>query len=349
MSKILFFLLAALSLFAKEKTDVLFYLQDAGETKALLPVIDSLEKRGIHTLILVAGVAEESLMKRENLRTFEDLGLEVQMDRTWPRSKRLSEGDVSLVVEEIEASKVVTGVAFVTQGQVLEAYRKRGIPSFAYWDNFNPEGENPYFEVARSVSSQASQVLAPTSYHTGMTIVGHPTLEVWRKEMEAIDREQVRARLQIVKGQKAILWIGGYGEEYEKAYQIFLEGIALVPDVYFWVQPHPKTGEGTKTTLVEAMAAADLILCHQSTAAFQALSMGKPVIHVIPAGEVFDSLSLQTGLAKKVSNGTELVEALREIREISPEEFYELLGIPVNSIERCTHVILGDSNVQSFP
>jgi len=47
--------------FAAQKTDTLFILQDAGETQALLPVIELYEKYHEDYRILAAGVAAEQL------------------------------------------------------------------------------------------------------------------------------------------------------------------------------------------------------------------------------------------------------------------------------------------------
>ncbi len=331
MNRIFFLLIAAMSLFSKEKGDFLFYLHDAGETYALIPVIEKLEERGAKVLVLAAGVAEKAIPDAKRL------GVEISS-----RSQRLTDEQLSQIVDEFEVEKVVTGVAYEAQGQFLEAYGKRGVLGIAYWDNFQADGENPYFKTARKVASVASLLLVPSEilkgeFATETEVVGQPTLEVWQSEIEAIDRLAVRKKLGVEEDQKLALFIGGYGPDYDEAYALFLRGMQTVPDIKFVVQPHPKTGIQSEITTIEGVAAADVVICHKSTVAFQSLAAGKPVVHVIPPSQTFDSLPIKMGLAEKVTQADEFPSVF--LKEIPEFDFYELLQIPENSIERCATVI----------
>ncbi len=300
MKTIFLFLAAALSLFS-EKTDLLFHLHDAGETFALLPVIQLLE---VDYLILATGVSERlaAELPREKFRKMEDLS-------------------------SIEPKEVVTGVASPLQGEVLDFYRARGVPTFAYWDNFNFDGESPYFKTAHAVEKKADLLLLPCESLVApfsgrpTQVVGHPTLDPKPKA-------------------KIALWIGGYGKEYEEAYELFLEGKESVEGVAFLMQHHPKTGLKNDLKFHEALSIADLVICHQSTAAFQALAANKPVIHVIPPNQTFDSLPLEKGLALKVSSAEELKERVNQALRSDVSGFFELMGIPENSTECCCSFLM---------
>lgn len=331
MNRVFFLLIAAISLFSKEKGDLLFFLQDAGETYALIPVIEKLEEQGMKVLVLAAGVAEKALPNARKL------GVEISS-----RSQRLTDEQLSQIVDEFEVEKVITGVAFEAQAQVLEAFGKRGVLKIAYWDNFQAEGENPYFQTARKVASVASLLLVPSESLKGefaveTEVVGQPTLKVWQAEIEAIDRFRVRKKLGVEEDQKLALFIGGYGPDYDEAYALFLRGMQTVPEIKFVVQPHPKTGIQSEITTIEGVAAADVVICHKSTVAFQSLAAGKPVVHVIPPSQTFDSLPIQMGLAEKITQAEEFPSVF--LKDFPQFNFYELLQIPEDSIERCASAI----------
>lgn len=298
MNKILIFFCFFVCLFA-EKTEILFHLHDAGETNALLPVIRQLDKE---YLIVTTGVSEKLLIDipKERLRSFEEF-------------------------KQIEPNEVIVGVASELQGEVLDFFRSRGVLTFAFWDNFNADGESPYFKTAHAVEPRADILLLPCETLIGafpnrpVRVVGHPTLDATHK---------------------TVLWIGGYGKEYEEAYELFQKGIAAIEGIKVIVQHHPKTGLKNEYKLDEVMSMADLVICHQSTASFQALAAGKPVLHVVPIGQHFDSIPLQKGLAKKVCNVEDFPKMVKEAMESDVSGFFELMGIPLNSTESCKTAIL---------
>ncbi len=294
------FILFFSSVFA-ERTKLLFHLHDAGETNALLPVIREL---GGDYLVLASGISAKLVetLPKERIRPFSH----------YPH---------------IEPELVITGVASELQAQVLDYFRNRGVMTWAYWDNFNAEGENPYFKMAHFVEKRAELLLIPCESlrasfpNRPIRVVGHPTLDVKLPS-------------------KVILWIGGYGREYEEAYALFQEGMGQIEGTMVIVQHHPKTGLKNPFKLTEALKFADLVVCHQSTAAFQALAAGKRVLHVIPEGQQFDSLPLQKGLAKKVSRIEDFEKAIQEAIEMDVSSFFELMGIPENSTETTRAAIL---------
>ncbi len=358
MKSKMFVFLTALSLFAGEKTDVLFYLQDAGETYALLPVAKKLEEQGVSTLILAAGAAEE-IVSRENypsekIWTFSNLGIGERVDRAWERSQTLRPERIEQVLEALEPKEVVAGVAYELQGQVLSAYRGKGVPSFAYWDNFQADGENAYFQTARKVAAAAEKVLVPCKgpFKEDALVVGQPTLEAWAGQVQNADLAAIRRKLGLEWEQKLALFIGGYGKEYEEAFLLFSEGVQE-GEILYLVQPHPKTGGAFEKarlkpgmrvlageiSTIEAAAVSGLVICHQSTVAFQALAAGKAVIHVIPEGQKFDSPLLDAGLARKAVQAGELARAVSDLFGKRVEGFYDVMGIPEESVETCANLL----------
>lgn len=295
MRNFFFLLFASFSVFA-EQTTVLFHLHDAGETFALLPVIREMDKE--EYLIIASGIAAGLLgeIPKERLRTFDQM-------------------------EEIEPQKVLTGVASELQGETLDFFREQGVETLAFWDNFNSKGPSDYFPRAHSIQERADVLLLPSdslisSFSYRKTrVVGHPTL---------VEKEKP----------KLIVWVGGYGSQYEEAYALFKEGMKSIEGCIVLNQHHPKTGRKNDLKTVEAIAIADVVVCHQSTVAFQALSKNKPVLHIIPKGQTYDTLPIQKGLAKKVTTLEEFPAMLTETLNSDVLDFYEVMGIPKDSIAR---------------
>lgn len=300
MNRLFFIFILLTGAIFSEKTEVLFHLHDAGETNALLPVIRELDADYLILTSGISGILLESIPK-ERIRPFSHYS-------------------------HIEPKLLVTGVASELQGEVLDFYRGRGVVTWAYWDNFNANGESPYFETAHAIEMKADVLMLPCGSlekdfaNRSVMVVGHPTLDVKLPS-------------------KVILWIGGYGNEYEQAYALFQKGMNQVEGALVLVQHHPKTGVKNPFKLNEAMKLADLVVCHQSTAAFQALAAGKPVLHVIPEGQSFDSLPLQKGLATKVSRAEDFPNALEEALEQDVSGFFDLMGVPENSTKVLTEAI----------
>jgi hypothetical protein len=343
MKKVLTSILFSITLlFSGEPVDVLFYLQDAGETYAMIPVIEALKKQDVSVKVLAKGVAAQAVP---------------------PEFPQVAESELP---DGLSPKLVVTGVAHLDQGSLLTTYRLLGLPVLAYWDNFSSEGESPYFQTARRVAAQATQVLVPTfalerAFPQGAKTVGQPTLENWVAAVSSLDRNELRQRLGICSCKEIITWIGGYGPAYEEALKLFVASVeeSQSEGFYILVQPHPKVKGGEveseafatcsypyrvlqgELTTQEAVALSDEVLCHQSTVAFQAAAAGKPVIYFIPPSQVFTSILLEKGVAQRVGQPGEFLQALAQTRATSQtQDFFKLIGTPRDSVSLIVGALL---------
>lgn len=362
-NKITFFLLfCVVALFGREPVDVLFYLQDAGETYALVPVMQNLKKRGMTVEVLALGVAKD-LLPHE----FEPLSFSGPLvDQKWARDLLVPSADIENFVQTVHPRLFVSGVAYRLQGQMIEAFSRLKIPTVAYWDNFQCDGESSYFKTAKSVASLAHHIFVPTQSHQAewgakSIVVGQPTLEEWKKKIEEIEPQLVRQKLGVCSCKTVVLFIGGYGEEYQQSLDLFAASCnqSLLSNLYVLIQPHPKNREGiieesimnqynvpyrvikNEVTTEEAVAISHLVACHQSTVSVQALAAGKPVIHFIPKPQVFESVSLEKGLAQKVTEIEEFSDAWETaMNQKQNSNFFEILETPRNSVKLCSEALL---------
>ncbi len=344
-----FFSIAALIGCEKE---ILFIVQDAGETQALLPLLEKIEG---DFAVLAGGVAKEQLSKIASLQgkvvLYSDIGVLTAVDKAFGRSQKLSSKEVELITKALTAKKVVSGVAFEMHGQLLEAFAAQGSQTFAYWDNINPSGSDPYFAVAAKVARVAKTLLAPTKaflpLHPNAVVVGQPSLEIWSEKLKSIDANAIQAKIPSLKGKPVILFIGGYGAEYEEALDLFAKALPSLSGYDVLLSYHPKTGGSLEkeksaglghvhllqgATTQEAAAIASFVVCHQSTAGVQAAASGKRVLYLIPASQSYTNPLIEAKFTPCCRSEKEFLAALKEKSE-SSEDAFTILGMPKGATE----------------
>ena len=326
------------TVFAGLPCDVLVYVQDAGETNGLIPFIERLQKEGRSYQVMGGGVSKKILGERGIPFT--------PIDAPLNRKERVDDAGLAAIAELFSPSIFVSGVAFELEGQLYAEFGKRGVRTFAFWDNFNSGGSDPYFETARKVVSRASVAFVPSdsvraAVGKDARVVGQPTLEEWIEKARQVDVAQLRR--QLGWNRRTILWIGGYGAEYEEAFSLFLDSVKGVDGWDVAIQPHPKFGgeierkileaRGEKRSLltgvgtIDAVAAADRVVCYRSTVGFQALFIHKPVIYANPRNESYDP-----PLAAVFATPDEFLEKVNDRIRIESDPFASL-GIPQHAVE----------------
>jgi hypothetical protein len=339
--KVILFLLFSFNCFA---CDILFYLQDAGETNALLPVAEKLKSEGFDVEILVGGVAK-GIVKGKGA-SIDDFG--VAVDPNWKRTDRLDSAVIDLIVSHYHPKAFVSGVAFELEGQFYDAFQASKVHTVAFWDNFSSEGQDPYFTTARSVEAHAETLWVPSPQvaeafkeRRCLSVVGHPSLQKWAADAESVDREAVRSKLGLAQDDRVCVFVGGYGPLYEQAYGLCLDFVKETDDVTILVQPHPKYAGSFESgfdadvkvlnneiTTIEAIAISDFVFCHQSTVGFQAQYIGKPVSYFIPDGQQAPSFALN-----RVSSPSDYSQAFEQKKGPA------ISGLPLHSTELCTKLL----------
>jgi len=361
MKKILFlifcFFFYCVTAFA-QKTDVLFIVFDAGETNAFLPVIEHMEKEKEDFHILALATAAELIEKTP----FVTKSTLLKIDKSWPREKELPAKQIKELVSSFEPHLVISGVASLIQKQFIEGFNSKA-KTIAYWDNFSPNGSGDYFTTALKVQKSASYLFTPSKTVADAVefkerktetkwVAGHPSLEKWKEKLGRIDKEALRKKW--AQNEFLITYIGGYGEAYEKAFTLFVECLKGLNQqerkVKVFVQLHPKVKDGvfeagllasyphtilssiSKMSTEEAVALADLIVTYNSTVGFQALSLGKKALFVVPEDDHYSNLAIENDLANKIHSSEEFYHFMESSNSSGISSFYERLGIPENSI-----------------
>ncbi len=350
------------------QTDCLFVLAHAGETNELLPIMEEMQtqKRDFHVLPL--GVAKELIQNRlpaQKILDAEEFG--VAIDKQWPIDKELPQDTVLSVAQAVHAKVLVTGVAMLPQKQFLEAYKNQA-QTVAYWDNPEPRGAILYFDIAHKVQAVAKKVLFPSGFvasakefeshsEAQKIVIGKPTLLQTIEQLGSIDKASVIKKLDFNKDLPVVVFIGTYGDRYEKAFRMFTQSIKGLPyQAIFQIHPMA-SGEFEKkcsaeflddqkkflissprhihgVTMFEAMAASDLVVTYNSSAGFQALLGGKQVLCVVPEGDAYSNSLIEQGIAHKADSPQAIIEELAKGHEISSVDLLKTMKIPTDPKDR---------------
>lgn len=316
---------------------LLFVFFDAGETNALKPVIDELSSASMDFQILAFGTAWTLI--KDHPRTIDiHKNLDVSKDtnqKEWGRLHPLDQKILDKILALLKPDIVITGMVSELQKQIIEGFKKTGADIIAYYDNFSPI---QMFSYALPFVKLASLILVPSKNvaesvlkedpNAKVDIVGHPNLELWIEQIQAINAQEIRRLLKIEDGKSFLVYITGYGEGYQEAFASFAKAIKSIKDFHVGISIHPKmTGDLEKQILQEqgchhaflipkkvdtssAVAIADLVVTWRSSIGVQAAFLGKPVIYLDNPGSTFKSLSIEKGWALQLFDSEELHKLL---------------------------------------
>lgn len=316
-------------------------------------MLEEFEEEGIDFRVLVMGIArDEEGPKKFTAKRIDihDLGVEEKIDKSWPRTKAISDVSLQKIKEAITPRNVIVGTASKIQEQVVRSYQTSR--TFAYWDNFNYDPSNPAFETAYKVQTAASKVICPSEFIKDKVandnpekyvVGGQPTLESWKKDVIYAQqhRDEILNAIGLKSnGGKVAVFIGGYGERFDKANQLFLQCQNWLKDNGFQmhVQLHPKVGSNPILTS-HAVAVSDYVICYDSTVGYQALFFNKHVIFAIPEGDPTSNFAIELGFAGKASNTHEFAEHVRTAQTMPSRDFHDLIGVPNNSSETIVKIL----------
>lgn len=293
MSRIFFFLLTLFPFFTfAQEGGYLFVLFDAGETIALTPVIEELMREGEQVEVLVMGTAHNLMPKKRNIE---------EVDRRWNRHQLLPEKRLKEILSHYQPQVVVLGVASKIQGQIGAFFRGKA-QIIAYYDHFNPIESSPYAELIREIERDVDLFLVPStiaassSLAQNIQIVGNPSIEQMIDEIKCVDSLTLKRKLGLNLNSPIMTYIGGYDSDYKEALCLFAKFRSRFSNYQLIVCPHPKTNgllekqvfpDGVflkaPMTSTEAIALADVVICHRSTLGIKALFARKKVIFVDPS------------------------------------------------------------------
>ena len=294
------------------KPIITFALHDAGETNALRPAMQQLDRVHYPYAILADGTAKR-LLGQQNPHL-------VTGDRFHPS-----------VTEALSAPTLITGDVSIQQARWASLFALAKKRVIAYHDSLTePKQQHPLYQVGRWVTdwwapSKQTAAFFQTQFPGQNTqAVGPPALTLTR--LSGSDKVQAKQLLGLPANKPVIVFIGGYGPHYEDSLKLLLD-VSQSLDAQVVLAPHPKTrGVVERDYLAKApypnvrlcpeastqrlLSVADVACCQGSSLALNCLMSELPVTYIgqavqtdatdpleqwIPRATTIESLKQQLG------------------------------------------------------
>lgn len=379
-------LAATAHLNAVSHTDITFFLYDAGETKVLEPVIEALKQSEKTYKIIAVGTA--NLLLNESPQKI-DLKTACGVDATittesWKRDQTLSNSDLEKLKNCADASVLVVGYNSALQTQLVSAFKGSNTQTVMFYDSFNPPltcKDSDRASCFAENAALAADVVLTSTYDlrdafqkitpARCFVLGNPTLEAWQQNMETVDRDKLQASLNISPRKPLILYMGGYGEDYESSFALFLDAVKDITRYQVVIALHPKM-DGTfeerlvreknlpfvtiapKTIPTSNLATlAAVVVTQRSTTGVQARFAGIPVIYLDTHPEKYTNFLITAKQVAQLSSPEDFIDELSVIekRDKNTQPLTQQMGVPLGAaqkiaqylIELSNHEVKGDS------
>jgi hypothetical protein len=361
---------------ASSATDLTFFLYDAGETKALEPVIEALKRAQKTYKIIAVGTADQLLRdtpQKIDLKTA--CGVEATITaEAWKRDQILSDSDLEKLKNCTKASVLVTGYNSALQTQLVAAFKGSKTQTVVFYDSFNPPAtcsdtdRSPCFAENAALAADvvltstyglrdAFQRITPARCFT----LGNPTLESWQKDMESVDKTNLYASLNLSPQKPLILYMGGYGEDYESSFGLFLDSVKNLTPYQIVIALHPKVDGAfeeklareknlpfvtiaPKTIPVSSLATlATLGVTQRSTTGVQARFAGLPVIYLDTHPQKYTNFLITAKQVAQLSSPEDFIDELAVIekRNKDAQPLSQQMGVPLGAAQKIAHYLIG--------
>lgn len=352
-----------------KKPEFLFVFFDAGETNAMVPVLNKLADAGKSVQVITFGTSS-TLKLGDKVK---GVGIEngsqltgAPVNREWDRYQGLPSDKLSAVINQYEPKVLITGMSSVIQQQLIEYYADKSVVA-SYFDNYGPLDNISYASIVRQIEKHLDLLMVPstdvasTAKAKRVEVVGQPALEASIASFAAVDKDAVFEKTGLDKQKPVVSFMGGYDPEYEEVLTVFVKGMVAFPEYQTILRPHPKTPGAlekaliekeqcehckvsqTDMTTTEAVAISDVVVCHHSTVGIQAIFLGKKVIYVEVPDATFTNPDLSSWhFSKQVftPEAFALEMKTQSNNKLSQSELFKLAGIPENSAEKISDILV---------
>lgn len=347
---------------------ITFVLNDAGETKAMTPVMAELDRQGVDYCVLTNQTATK-LLGNHPKRVTNDAQLQRAM----------------------RVPCVLTGLVSNFQQQWAQWFKDHGKRVMGYYDGFSVNlNRNKADDFAATVTDLMTpsrdmalffkRHWADKNPNLPIVAMGQPTLESYAGRYSKPSSPELLYQLGLDPRKPTLLWVGGYGKGYAESFNSFCQAVSTMPGVNVILATHPRESGQLEASMMPywnkynqfrllpkgiptdaALDCADVVLSQESTMATQALFQGKRVMLVgepSSGGQTSQfNPTVAYGLAQRYFSPSSVMSQLqawlpsvamtKQTGQVwagatpTPETLYGVLGIPQRPTQRIVEYVMG--------
>ena len=315
------------------RTAVIFVVYDYDESSAFKRVQAKLKNANVPYRILAIGPAVDIFKKDPALIPVYEL---TQNNLSfYNRNQTLNQRMLYKLIENISAKVVYTGMTSRAQAQIANIWHQKNTKVVGFYDNFESvstvNNVQPFLEELK----QIDEFHVPSKYTADsfgaiakkmkakVLVTGQPVLEEWDDIYQKTDAFMLRNTLDIDPKKPVVLFAGGGGNDYPKAFEIFIESTRILPDVMFLVVHHASLNGELEQRIIDSRSIGNVhllsedvypiatlstissaVIVHKSSIAQKAIYKNKPVVYV--ADKDYQNFMLTEQLAVRASSAKAL-------------------------------------------
>ncbi len=344
-----------------KQPDYTFALANAGQAKALMPVMKALDLQGHDYYILAEGVAKA----------------QIQTD------PQLAE-HLAAPQQAVCAKSLVTGLSAPFQQKWADWFQRLGRPVVGYYDDFriNPKNTALYgflrnlsvLIVPSRYTANALKAMIPPNVRFPILPLGQPVIRTTAEQIHQSQPGLIMRQLGLNPQRPTCLIIGDNASGFPNALKLLSETAKRNPQRQFLLALHPASDGQTERHALEALgwppnltiapksidtaallALPGVVLAHQSNLALMACVLGKPVIYIGALGDSQDeSPDVSTGVSVRLNSVEAILEKLEssQQRDVSlgplKRTLSQILGIPTQATQTILNLLNQFSRLQAL-
>ena len=351
------------------RPSVTFVLHDAGETKALTPVMQQLDANCVSYSVIAEDTAQQLLTNNPHVVLPPQ-----DIQKLASSNPNLASFLQQKWNQALQANCCVTGLVSNFQKLWADFFKQAGRRVIGYYDGFSfstSSQQNPACAFVGSLTDLITPSRDATFYFRDhgfsdipVSAQGQPVLESTAWRLQQTNATEISQSLGLNPNQPTLLWVGQYGEPYEKAFSLFCQAATQCPQANYLVALHPHADGIVEQQILQAfglqnriqilpktisteqaLPIANVVFSYNSTMATQAFLQGRPVILVgTDNADRFDPLRAYH-LVPQCNTRDMLANAIKQATSSNqplqpPLEPYSLLGIPYQATLNITNYIL---------
>lgn len=330
-----------------QNPNITFVLANAGQVKAMAPVMRSLESQGTDYCVLAEGTARKLLTGDPHLAS---------------------------IAEAEDSDVLVTGLSDRFQQQWATGFAQLGRPVIGIYDDFrvNPmlrplQGFLQSLTAVLTPSYAVAQALQAQGPNIPMLPLGQPALETIGQRMQTTNPAQLAQVLRLDLTRPTVLYLGDNASTHDEALGLLAATARQTPSVQYVISLHPASdGQHEQQTLrihgwpsniqitpktldsASLLALPGPVLAHQSNLGLMAQILGKPVVYLGTLGNPFqESPNVTAGFAQRGNTPSDVLQLLAQSSPVVGLQ--AALGIPAHPTEAITNFLKTLINNAEYP